>query len=90
MRARRSIAAGVLTAAALSLTAAGFAIMGALDNASASDPTASNNPSASPPGVSRPVSPPVSQPVGTQGQQSDQPSQAPTPAPVQTAVPVTG
>jgi hypothetical protein len=46
MRARRSIAAGLLTAAAFSTTLGGLAIMGSLDQASASSP----------------VSPPVSQP----------------------------
>jgi hypothetical protein len=52
MRGRRSIAAGVLTAAALGSAVGGFAIVGALDQASASPPHVS-------PPVSRPVSPPV-------------------------------
>jgi hypothetical protein len=60
MRGRRSVAAGVLLAAAFSSTVGGFAIVGALDQASAS-------PSHVSPPVSRPVSPPVQNGQGQNG-----------------------
>ena len=65
MRGRRLIAAGVLTAAAFSSTVGGFAIVGALDQASASRPHVS-------PPVSRPVSPPVQNDQGQNGNDQGQ------------------
>ena len=65
MRGRRSIAAGVLTAAGLSSMVGGFAIAGALDQASASPPHVS-------PPVSRPVSPPVQNGQGQNGNDQGQ------------------